>query len=83
MTMQSMATRAEAEIMLYGGKLTGHRVTVEFRVGSRTEAIALYTFLRDQMSAGHIDFKFGGNQHSEGTSIEGAPDQPVTSERSL
>ena len=61
MTMlQPIATGAEAEIMLYGGKLAGHRVMVEFKVRSRTEAIALYRFLRDQMHAGRIDFKFDG-----------------------
>jgi len=35
-------------------------VMVEFKVRSRTEAIALYRFLRDQMHAGRIDFKFDG-----------------------
>jgi len=38
----------------------GHRVMVEFKVRSRTEAIALYRILRDQMHAGRIDFKFDG-----------------------
>jgi len=60
MTVQPIATGTEAEIMLYGGKLAGHRVMVEFKVRSRTEAIALYSFLRDQMHAGRIDFKFDG-----------------------
>ena len=35
-------------------------VMVEFKVRSRTEAIALYRFLRDQMREGHIDFKLDG-----------------------